>query len=195
MKPNTAPDGTRYGVIACASLNQDLVSYLFYGSQATNVSEEEAEAEVRAEAEAEYEALVEEADISAAESGADRRPDFSRERFQENWFDLKGHEHDKEIFVEIVLDRIHNQRHSIEEPTISGVYEGVTYEIGWLGGAPMLWVLQGPTGNVRALCSPCVPNAADLDSGFVLDSEPEFTPGEGFPCYCVPRDWLDGALA
>lgn len=193
VKPNTNQEtGVRLGVIACNNLNPDLVHTLFYGSQATNVSEEEAYAEAKAEAEADYEHLVEDADESINNSGL---IEYDREREREAWFEIKGHEYDKEIFVERYLDKFNDRCCGIEEPTITGTHEGVTYQIGWLGGAPILWVFQGPTGNASSLCSPCAPNAADLDSEFVLDSEPEFTPGEGFPCYCVPRDWLDEEIA
>ena len=204
MTPNfNSTTGVRYGVIATNSLDPDLVDDLFYGPQATNVTEEEAYAEAKAEIKSEYLALVDEAKISATESGADREPNFDPELYQERWFEDKGYKYDdEESFIDIKL-RNYFDGLQIEEPTITGTYEGVTYQIGELGGASMLWVIEGPEGNARSLCSPCVPNAADLDRGFVLDSEIEGGDAacaalgvsaadheNGFPCYCVPREWL-----
>lgn len=39
-----------------------------------------------------------------------------------------------------------------------------SYLIGWLGGAPLLWVTNSPYATYCRACSPCVPGAADLDS-------------------------------
>lgn len=77
----------------------------------------------------------------------------------------------------------------IDEPHIVGERDGVTYQITWLGGVALLWVLDGPTGLADRLCSPCVPNAADLDSGFVFEEERDGI-DDGWPCYVVPRNWL-----
>ncbi len=66
-----------------------------------------------------------------------------------------------------------------DEPAIEGVFEGVSYGIGWLGGAQLLWIFQSPHIGKYDLCSPCVPNAGNLDS-----PNPQ-----GFDCYDVPLDW------
>ena len=67
----------------------------------------------------------------------------------------------------------------IDEPTIAGEYEGVSYTISWLGGAPLVWIFESPVTGKYARCSPCVPGAGDLD-----------TPDEnGIECYDVPADW------
>jgi len=60
--------------------------------------------------------------------------------------------------------------------------DGMILELSYLGGAPLVWVLKSPhVRNVRE-CSPCCPNAGDLDSG------------EGnTPTYDLPPDWyLEG---
>lgn len=191
MLPNTNPiTGVRYGVIATNSLNPDLVDTLFYGSQATNVTEEDAYAEIEADLRNQYEDLVDQARWAAAESGADREADFNAEAYEERWFEEHKYEHDEDGFVERGFEDA-QQDFYIEEPTITGTHEGGTYRIGWLGGASLLWVVEGPTGNARSLCSLCVPNAANLDSNYVLDSElDEDSQDNVFPCYCVPRDWL-----
>lgn len=182
MQPNVNPETLiRYGVIACDKLDQDLVQELFYGPDAVDLSYKATYDEAKVQATTLYWSLIEEADISAAESGADREVGFDRERSQEMWFDLHNHEYDEELFVERALERDTDIGWQIDEPEIEGVYEGVTYRIGWLGGAPLLWVLKGPMTYVRSLCSPCVPNAADLDSGFDQN---------GFLTYTVPQDWV-----
>lgn len=195
---NTSPDtGIRFGVIACNSLNQDLVQDLFYGSQATDLSYKAAYDEAKAQAEHDYECMLEDAKIAAAETDY-HMLDSDLESWVWDYFDQQNRSYDREEFVDQELERF-SDICQIEEPTIKGVLDGVSYEIGWLGGAPLLWVLDGPEGNARQLCSPCVPNAANLDGGFVLDCEipvgPDGYPTEdhdnGFPCYCVPRDWIN----
>ena len=49
-----------------------------------------------------------------------------------------------------------------------------------LGGAPIVFSYDGPVTHVAAYCSPCVPGAADLNSG----------PGD-IACHGVPEDWLE----
>jgi hypothetical protein len=50
--------------------------------------------------------------------------------------------------------------------------------MGWLGGAPLVWVCESPYYANCKGCSPCVPGAGDLDS-----------PCEnGLECYCLPPD-------
>lgn len=67
----------------------------------------------------------------------------------------------------------------IDEPTIRGLYEGVDYMISWLGGAPLLHIFDSPYRFFGNLCSPCIPNAVNFDSG----------PGP-YEGYGVPPDWL-----
>lgn len=68
---------------------------------------------------------------------------------------------------------------TIDEPVVTGVYEGVHYESAWLGGALLFWVFESPFTRYYRPCSPCVPGAGDLD-----------TPDEGgILCYDVPPDW------
>lgn len=64
-----------------------------------------------------------------------------------------------------------------DEPTIEGVYQGVKYQVTWLGGVPLLFVLESPHTGMFALCSPCVPNACSI--GQAGDYEG----------YDVPKDW------
>lgn len=186
---NCAPDGTRYGVIPINEIDLDMADDLFYGPGAVDLSYQEAYNEAKAEAERKYANLCEEAAISAAESGADREVGFDPEDWEEKWFDFKGIEHDPEIFVERELEQF-SDCCQIDEPTIEGEYEGVKYFISWLGGAPLLWVIDGPRGWGNRLCSPCVPGAVDLSGGYVLVDEPREEDEGDYSCFCVPRDWL-----
>lgn len=68
----------------------------------------------------------------------------------------------------------------IDEHDVSGTYEGVRYEILWLGGSPLLWILESPHTQDFALCSPCCPQACDGDSPTSV----------GFTGYAVPAEWL-----
>ena len=67
-----------------------------------------------------------------------------------------------------------------DEPSAEFTYEGVTVHYSYLGGAPIVFSYDGPVTHVAAYCSPCVPGAADLNSG----------PGD-IACHGVPEDWLD----
>lgn len=49
-------------------------------------------------------------------------------------------------------------------------------ELGWLGGAPLIWVLKSPWIAPCRECSPCVPGAGDLNT-----PDPN-----GFEAYCLP---------
>jgi hypothetical protein len=58
-----------------------------------------------------------------------------------------------------------------------------SYLIQYLGGAPLIWVTKSPRiVYVKSLCSPCVPNAGDLDSGMTTEEE-------GYECYGIPEEW------
>jgi hypothetical protein len=59
---------------------------------------------------------------------------------------------------------------------------GAEYLLSYLGGAPLIWVIKSPhIVYARSLCSPCVPNAADLDSGLTTEEE-------GYQCYGLSPD-------
>lgn len=179
---NVNPDTMiRYGVISCNSLNPDLVDELMHGPDAVDLDYQFAYAEAKREAESALDLATEEAQIVASEIDPNMY-ETDREMFIENYLDQKGFGWD---YVEQQLERWSDMYQS-EEPTIEGEYDGVTYRISWLGGAPLLWVLEGPTGFADRLCSPCVPNAADLDRGF-SDEKVDNCQHE---CYVVPQDWL-----
>jgi hypothetical protein len=61
--------------------------------------------------------------------------------------------------------------------------EGLKLELGWLGGAALVWVIESPHQTHARQCSPCVPNAGDLDS-----PDPD-----GVECYTLPGEWFRSA--
>lgn len=67
------------------------------------------------------------------------------------------------------------------EPVFEGEHDGVRYRTCWLGGALNIWIFESPFTSKFDLCSPCVPNCADISS-----PNPE-----GFEGYTVPPDWLE----
>lgn len=69
--------------------------------------------------------------------------------------------------------------HCIDEPTITGCLDNVTYETSWLGGTLHFFILDSPhITHTAGKGSMCVPGAGVID-------------GEGSEtCYTVPADWL-----
>jgi hypothetical protein len=61
--------------------------------------------------------------------------------------------------------------------------DGCKYAVSSLGGAALIWVYQSTNiVYVESLCSPCVPNAGDLDSGLTDEDN-------GYQCYGIPTEW------
>lgn len=143
--------GIRFGVIACQNLDQDIVEDLWYGYGAVDLSYKAAREELEETLKREGSALVDDGELDI--------DDLS------DWVDRE---------LEARSDYI-----QIDEPTIEGTYQGVQYQISWLGGAPLLFVFESPVISRARLCSPCVPNAGDLDN---LDDD-------GVECYGVPAEW------
>lgn len=146
---NTHPvTGIRYTVYSMRNLKSWIYEELFYGSQATDLSYEEAYEE----------------ELSLA---------IKRARYEA---EVNGKEFDEADFIE----DWECPEFEIDEPNIAGTYDGVRYEISWLGGAPLLWVLESPHTGQFVLCSPCCPQACDADSPIA----------GGFTGYAVPEEWL-----
>jgi hypothetical protein len=201
---NYNPDtGTRFGVIALSSIDPDLANdELWYGPGARNLSEEEALNELRGEARRRFDAAMEDAEAGAEDKRLidDERGDFVYDHVvktlrRHHGMDIASAGHiacdNVEDYIDWVVERENDFQ--IDEPIIEGEYEGVKYRISWLGGAPLLWIIEGPVGFANSLCSPCVPGAADLDSGFEYTDIPVdeiHAQHDGYLCYVVPADWL-----
>ena len=171
--------GIRFGVIAIQSLDPDVVDELWYGTGATDLSYKAALEEFKAEIERDADNIEDEVRIGIAETDPSLVGDerWEERRIEDEYLRL-GYD-DREDYVENRLEA-ESWRIQIEEPTIHGHYQGVDYIIDWLGGAPLLWVTKSSHMTYRSPCSPCVPNAIDLDSEF----DPHGTLG-----YNVPADW------
>lgn len=66
------------------------------------------------------------------------------------------------------------------EVSITYSEDDVDYLLDWLGGAPIVFVLNSPWYTRCSPCSPCLPNAGDLDSRYDL----------GAPYLCPPQEIL-----
>jgi len=185
--------GIRYGVIACNSLDSDLVEELMHGVGAVDMTYQDAYEEAKKEAGARFDQETEEAGIAAdeAEYGMSAQ---ERDTFIERFLDEKlDGVTDRDEFIENALEQFSDIFRG-EEPHIVGIYNEPTfgdihYQIVWLGGSPILMVLVGPVGTVKSLCSPCIPNAGDLDSGYFVNGDDAYGNTEWI-CYAVPRTWL-----
>lgn len=112
-------------------------------------------------------------DVSSAEAAVEARKDATRraqyegipEDERQDWIDEK---------VEREMEYL-----EIGEPVFEGDLDGVKYRTFWLGGSHHLFILESPVIGTFRLCSPCVPNAADL-------SNPD---PNGYEGYDVPADW------
>ena len=174
---NTNPEtGIRYGCLYLNSLDSDLANDLWMNAE--NLSEAEAYAELKSEIERDAENIEDEVRIAIAERDyAMLSNDSYMEDEVEAAYNRLGYD-DRDDYIDTRLE-LESERIQIEEPTLAGICEGVRYEISWLGGAPLLWVFESPVISKARLCSPCCPNAGDLDS---LDDD-------GYECYGIPADW------
>jgi len=171
--------GIRYGVIAAQSLDPDLFDYITYGigRDLTNL---QALKDIKEEAEAGAERIEDEVRITLAERG-----DYTEREYEDAWDEEVEAAYgrlgftDRESYVD---DYIEQQLLDlqIEEPVFEFDYQGVRGQVTWLGGAQIVFIFESPFTGFFDLCSPCVPNATNLDN-----------PNEnGFEGYTVPGDWL-----
>lgn len=148
-----AENRVHYGYISSNSLDPETVHELMYGPHATSISYQEAYDARQAEIEQELEILAEEQD----------------EVTRQDWIA-------EETSRRMEIEEIH-----CEEEIVEGTYQEVKYLSSWLGGALHFFILKSPHISNRELCSPCVPNAGNLNQP-VLE-------GDNNPTYDVPADW------
>lgn len=171
--------GYPFGVIALRSLDDDIVNDLTLGPDVVNLTYMAAYNEAKRKAVQDWSAELEEAEIAASEVDY-HMPTCDRDDFvADHMHNALGY-YAEEEYVDAELDAF-SDMYQEDCDTLEGVYDGVSYRISYLGGAGILWSLDGPLTCVRAFCSPCVPGAADLDSGFDPD---------GVLCHGVPASWL-----
>lgn len=188
MLTNVNPTtNVRYGVISTSSLDPDVLDILWYvvGKDLTYTSFLD---NIKKEAENEADAYEDEVKVEIGETDYHMLSnDQYVERKVEQMWERRGYD-SREDYVEAMVEARTSEYYA-EEPVIEGEYEGVKYQIDWLGGSPLLWVLEGPRGWARSLCSPCVPNAADLNSGFISDMSATSQHSSWHECYIIPWAW------
>ena len=91
---------------------------------------------------------------------------------------------DCDEIVDSLLDSGLNDNIQFEEEDFSYADGEAKYLLGWLGGAPLVWVVDSPYLAYAPGCSPCVPNAGNLDDIAGADEC-------GTLCYCCPPDCFD----
>lgn len=91
--------------------------------------------------------------------------------------DITEDDYDDEL--ELMLEKA-GDAWSDDEPVYTFTKDGVNGRTTWLGGALLLWVFESPHIGQFKLCSPCVPNACDLNSPIE----------DGYDGYTVPESWL-----
>lgn len=72
-----------------------------------------------------------------------------------------------------------NDNFDCDEEEYSLETDGMKLLLNFLGGAPLVWVIESPHRAFCAECSPCCPNAGNLD---------EKREG-GVETYDLPKDW------
>lgn len=162
---NCDAQGVRYSVFSFNELASWCNEDLFYGSQARDLSYEDAIQELKA-------AVAQEVDCEVGEGV------------------LSEDEAEDEIAYRVEERAEHIQ---IDEPHIKGTLDGIDYEISWLGGAPLVWIIKGLLGFGEQLCSPCVPGAVDGGGGFELATMPldqVHRDHDGYLCHCPPLSWI-----
>ena len=70
-----------------------------------------------------------------------------------------------------------------DEPEYTLESDGMSLGISWLGGAPMVWVFKSAECAMVSECSPCVPNAGDIQG-------PGNSGNEGTRAYTLPAEWF-----
>ena len=155
---NTNPmTNIAYGYVAAYALHPDVVHELMYGFGAINESYLTDLQQASNKSEEEWQEECDELATKCAEEGTDYvPPEFS--------FDLDEF----------------NDSFECDEPSIHGVFEGVSYRSSWLGGALNFFILQSPvTTDVGNRASPCVPGACILKKDMAGN----------VAGYSVPDDW------
>ncbi len=154
--------GIAFGIISANCLDSDLVDSLMF-SYGTNHSE------IEALQEAKHQFLMER---------------LSPEDFDElspEDYDKKIEEFSDEFIYGSFEESFFLNSGDIDEPLISGEYEGVIYQTSWLGGALNFVIFESPVITDKAnRGSPCVPNMGVLDE---LDGD--------YQCYSIPEEWRD----
>jgi hypothetical protein len=99
-------------------------------------------------------------------------------------------DHAGQIVEGILSDVLSQLEPQFDEEEWTWTDGDMTYLLGHFGGAPLLWVTKSPYLTYAPACSPCVPNAGDLDLA---------SGNDGVKCYSLapedlPKELLAGML-
>lgn len=72
-----------------------------------------------------------------------------------------------------------NEAYDADESVYSLAVDGMRLQASCLGGAYLVWVFESPHTTYASVCSPCVPNAGDLNNKH----------DTGIVCYDLPQEW------
>jgi hypothetical protein len=171
--------GIRYGVIDARKvpfldeeirLNGESISYQNYEEELTNqiryaLTEEDGDLK----AVLDYYWMSDHAQQEIIESVNEHQGKWSEEEIEE--------------ISQQVMDELANSGAlEFDEEEYEYETEAEKYLLSYLGGAPLIWVMKSPFLTKARLCSPCIPNAGNLDS-----PDPN-----GYTCYAVEPDYFDG---
>lgn len=103
-------------------------------------------------------------------------------------FDIDSGTFSVQEVAEQVLQALHEEDYFVTDDCGEHEYEyedeGFKYRLARLGGAPLVWVIESPYVTYCRSCSPCIPNAGDLDN-CVPENEANSI------AYCVDPDDLE----
>lgn len=170
--------GIRYGVILASSLHPEVLDRITW-QEGRDLTWEQARDDIRKELEHEANTIEDEVMAGMNEEGVtDQDWDATLETRLEAAFERLGY-CGFEDFIDSQLDD-RTEDIQIEEPVYAFDVDGVQGKVTWLGGAQIVFVFESPVTGFFRLCSPCLPNAGDLNS-------PDT---EGYVAYTVLADWL-----
>lgn len=174
-----AETGIRFTVYSGNKLNQGVFDDLFHHC-GVNLSEEAALEELQREINSDADDIEDECRIALEEAGGLTADEFEHllEQNIEAAYERLGYQH-RGDYVSTRMER--ESDFQIDEPIIEGHDDDVSYQITWLGGAPLVWVLKSPHLGKFRLCSPCVPNACDGDN----------PTEDGYEGYAAPASWFN----
>lgn len=150
---NYNPDFDVYfGIVSARNLDDDIVHTLMYGNSDSRDHS--------------YEAAL---DGLAARLGIRRNDEGRYFVSDDNWENIFEDGTTFEEITEAILACEEGYRAledlQVDEPIIEGTYEGTKYITSWLGGALHFFITEARAYTPWApACSPCVPNAGNLDS-------------------------------
>ena len=103
---------------------------------------------------------------------------------------------DVEFDGETELIDAYMEQWECDEPTYRLEDGGFIYEMSYLGGAEIIFVLDAPIVTFAHRCSPCVPNAGDLGTPssfeeYMTGRESYWSPTSGVCCFAIDTEWFE----